>query len=271
MSTVKGGCEIRIGTSGWHYKHWRGPFYPTDLPSSRMLSFYLNYFDTVEINNSFYHLPLADTFRNWQRQAEPGVRFAVKGSRYLTHMKKLKDPKAGLRRFFALVDLLGTKLGPVLFQLPPHWGCNASRLAEFLRALPRRHRYSFELRDPSWHVPEIYDLLARHNAAFCIYELAGFRSPTRLTADFAYVRLHGPGQKAYQGSYSYAALRSWHDRICRWQSELKAVYVYFDNDQRGYAAANALTLRKYVGDISQVDKNVKASTLTSRKQLSLSY
>ncbi len=139
----------------------------------------------------------------------------------------------------------------MLFQLPPHWGRNASRLAEFLRTLPRRHRYSFELRDPSWHVPEIYDLLSRHNAAFCIYELAGFRSPTRLTADFVYVRLHGPNPKAYQGCYNQAALRGWRDRIRKWQSELKAVYVYFDNDQRGYAAANALTLRRYMRDPAQ--------------------
>src|SRR5207245_11639239 len=121
MRAVKAGCEIRIGTSGWHYKHWRGPFYPANLPSSRMLPFYLNYFDTVEINNSFYHLPLANTFRNWRRQAEAGLRFAVKGSRYLSHMKKLKDPEAGLRRFFALVDLVGTTLGLGLRQSRTPW------------------------------------------------------------------------------------------------------------------------------------------------------
>src|SRR2546430_13324155 len=123
MRAVKAGCEIRIGTSGWHYKHWRGPFYPANLPSSRMLPFYLNYFDTVEINNSFYHLPLANTFRNWRRQAEAGVRFAVKGSRYLTHMKKLKDPEAGLRRFFSPRDPPGTKPGPPLFHPPSPSGC----------------------------------------------------------------------------------------------------------------------------------------------------
>jgi uncharacterized protein YecE (DUF72 family) len=246
VSTARARAEVRIGTSGWHYKHWHGPFYPVDLPASRMLAFYLDHFDSVEINNSFYRLPLASTFESWGRQATPGFCFAVKASRYLTHMKKLKDPQAGLQRFLPLVELLGNKLGPILFQLPPRWSCNAPRLAEFLRALPPQHRYSFELRDPSWHCPEIYELLARYNAAFCIYELAGFKSPTRLTADFTYVRLHGPAIKAYQGSYDSAALTMWRDRIWKWQSELKAVYVYFDNDQSGYAVQNALQLQNLV-------------------------
>jgi len=145
-----------------------------------------------------------------------------------------------------LVELLGDKLGPILFQLPPHWSCDASRLAQFLRALPRRHRYSFEFRDPTWHCQEIYELLERHNAAFCLYELAGFRSPARVTADFTYVRLHGPAIQAYQGSYDSAALHRWCDRIWKWQSELKGVYVYFDNDQSGYAVQNALQLKNLV-------------------------
>jgi uncharacterized protein YecE (DUF72 family) len=246
VKTVKGRGDVRIGTSGWHYKHWHGPFYPIDLPSSRMLAFYLDHLNTVEINNSFYRLPLASTFETWRRQTPPDFCFAVKASRYLTHMKKLRDPEAALERFLPLVELLGDKLGPVLFQLPPHWRCDTDRLLQFLRALPRRHRYSFEFRDPTWHRQEIYELLERHNAAFCMYELAGFRSPTRVTADFAYVRLHGPATKAYQGSYDSAALTMWRDRIWKWQSELKAVYVYFDNDQSGYAVQNALQLKNLV-------------------------
>ena len=243
-------CDIRIGTSGWHYKHWRGPFYPDGLPSSRMFEFYLDHFDTVEINNSFYRLPLASTFHHWRRLAPPGFCFAVKASRYLTHMKKLKDPAAALQRFFPLVDLLGDRLGPILFQLPPHWKCDTGRLAEFLLALPDRYRYSFELRDPSWHVSEVYDLLGSHNASFCIYELAGFRSPIRLTADFTYVRLHGPTNNAYQASYKSAALKMWRDRIRKWRSDLKAIYVYFDNDQSGYAVSNALQLKKMIRESS---------------------
>ena len=211
-----------------------------------MFQFYLGHFDTVEINNSFYRLPSASTFDNWRRLAPPDFCFAVKASRYLTHMKKLKDPAPALQRFLPLVELLGDKLGPILFQLPPRWSCNTGRLEEFLGTLPDRYRYSFECRDPSWHVPEVYELLAHYNAAFCIYELAGFRSPIRLTADFTYVRLHGPTNKAYQGSYAPAALRVWSNRIRKWRSELKSVYVYFDNDQSGYAVANALQLKKMI-------------------------
>jgi uncharacterized protein YecE (DUF72 family) len=222
-----------------------------------MFQFYLKHFDTVEINNSFYRLPLASTFENWRSLAGPDFRFAVKASRYLTHMKKLKDPAAALERFFPLVDLLGETLGPILFQLPPHWNCDTERLADFLGALPDRYRYSFELRDPSWHVPQVYELLAQHNAAFCIYELAGFRSPIRFTTDFTYVRLHGPTDKAYQGSYDISALKTWSNRICKWQTELKAIYVYFDNDQSGYAVSNAMQLKKMVHQHSPSPFNIR--------------
>jgi uncharacterized protein YecE (DUF72 family) len=239
-------CDIRIGTSGWHYAHWRGPYYPEDLPASKMLAFYLGDFDTVEINNSFYHLPARSTFEAWRAATPPGFVFAVKGSRYLTHMKKLKDPDDAIGRFFESAVGLGKKLGPVLFQLPPHWRCNTERLELFLRALPRRHRYAFEFREPSWHCSDVFDVLRRHDAALCTYHLAGFEAPRDLTADFAYVRLHGPGAK-YQGSYDRASLRAWARQIDRWSATLRAVYVYFDNDQAGYAAQNARTLRELVG------------------------
>jgi uncharacterized protein YecE (DUF72 family) len=210
-----------------------------------MLSWYAARFDTVELNNTFYHLPTRTALAQWHDGTPPNFCFAVKGSRYLTHMRKLNEPKSGLNRFLPLIEHLGQKLGPILFQLPPRWKCNPDRLEGFLKTLPQTHRYGFELRDPSWHVPEIYCLLERHNAAFCIYELAGVRSPLLVTADFTYVRLHGPG-KAYQGSYRRSALRAWAARIDEWRSSLKAVYFYFDNDQAGYAAQNALTLRGLV-------------------------
>jgi uncharacterized protein YecE (DUF72 family) len=235
-----GQCDLLIGTSGWHYKHWLGPFYPADLPVPEMLSFYQQHFDTVEVNNSFYHLPLESTFENWRRRTAPGFCFAVKASRYLTHMKRLKDAEAGLQRFLSRAELLGSKLGPILFQLPPRWPCDVERLGKFLEALPRRHRYSFEFRDPSWHVPKIYDLLAHHQAAFCIYDSEAFRSPKVLTAEFTYVRFHGPGQ------YRPAALASWGDQIIKWERELKKIYVYFNNDQAGFAIENALQLRNWV-------------------------
>jgi len=245
-------CEFRIGTSGWHYGHWRGPFYPRDLPAARMLDFYARRFDSVEINNSFYRLPTAETFAAWRDAAPPGFLFAVKASRYLTHMKKLKEPEQGLERLLPRVEVLRKKLGPVLFQLPPFWDLNLDRLAAFLDALPRTHRYAFEFRHPAWHQAPVYELLARHNAAYCIYELAGFRSPVQVTAGFAYVRLHGPEGK-YAGRYSPAALRFWARHIEEWRQRLKAVYVYFDNDQAGYAAPNAAELKAMAGEAPAAD------------------
>jgi uncharacterized protein YecE (DUF72 family) len=238
--------RVHIGTSGWHYKHWCGPFYPAEQRAAGMLSFYVQQFDTVEINNSFYRLPSPAALENWREQTPPNFCFAVKASRFMTHMKKLKDPGPALANFLPRVQLLGKKLGPIVFQLPPKWLCNAERLEAFLRALPRKQRYAFELRNATWHNDTVYDLLRRYNAAFCIYELAGFESSREITADFTYVRLHGPGG-AYQGSYSRDRLTAWSRQIRRWQNTLNAVYVYFDNDQSGFAAHNALELNKLVG------------------------
>lgn len=238
-------AAVHIGTSGWHYKHWRGPFYPEKLSAAAMLEFYTRHFRTVEVNNSFYRLPPETALDDWRDSTPRDFRFSVKGSRYLTHMKKLKDPEPGIARFFERVDRLQKKLGPVVFQLPPGWEVNAERLDGFLNALPRGHRYAFELRNPTWHTPEVLDILRRHKAAFCIFEIAGMRTGFPLTANFTYVRLHGPGG-AYQGSYSAAALREWAARIRAWQKELSAVYIYFDNDQAGYAAENAASLQRLV-------------------------
>jgi uncharacterized protein YecE (DUF72 family) len=235
--------EIRIGTSGWHYQHWRGPFYPERFPASRMLEFYTERFDTVELNNTFYRLPSENAVRAWRDSTPDGFVFAVKGSRFLTHMKKLKDPEAGLERFFERADLLGPKLGPVLFQLPPFWELDEDRLSAFIRALPPGGRYAFEFRNPTWHVTPVYDLLAKNNAAFCPFDLAGYQSPVEITASWTYIRLHGPGGR-YQGSYSEDALAGWGRRIEQWRKRLDAVFVYFDNDMAGFAPANASTLKR---------------------------
>lgn len=234
--------QVSIGTSGWSYRHWRGPFYPADLPPDEWLAYYSKRFDTVELNNTFYRLPTADAVDAWRTTTPRGFQFAVKGSRFLTHMKKLGDPRAGLQRFLPLAERLTPKLGPILFQLPPHWRCNLDRLRGFLEALPTTHDYAFELRDPSWLVPPVYQLLSRHNAALCIYQLAGFQSPLELTADFTYIRLHGPEGK-YAGDYTPAMLRAWARRIATWRHRLRRVFVYFDNDQKGFAVKNALMLK----------------------------
>ncbi len=237
--------RIRIGTSGWHYGHWRGPFYPTKMKSEQMLDFYCQQLATVEINNSFYHLPAKETFRQWRRRTPAPFLFTVKGSRYITHMKKLKDPKPALRKFLSHARELGPKLGPVLFQLPPRWGRDPGRLKDYLAALPKKHRYAFEFRDPSWFHREIYALLERYHAAFCVFDLAGQRSPQPLTADFAYLRLHGPAAQAYAGRYTRTQLRGWLRSCRRWLAEgARQVFVYFDNDQAGYAALNALELAR---------------------------
>jgi uncharacterized protein YecE (DUF72 family) len=239
-------CDVRIGTSGWHYKHWMGRYYPAGLKPREMLSFYARTFDTVEINNSFYRLPTEQAVADWRLTAPEGFVFAVKGSRFLTHMKKLKDPEAGLDRFLPVVEGLKEKLGPIVFQLPPRWHVNLERLADFLRALPRDHRFAFELRDPTWHTEAVAGLLREHNAAFCAFDIAGFRSPTWVTADFAYVRLHGPTEHAYRGAYSDDLLREWAGRIREWRERLAAVYLYFDNDDAAFAVDDARRLREMV-------------------------
>ena len=235
--------NLRIGTSGWHYKHWVGNFYPVKCPAAKMFAHYFEQFDTVEINNSFYMLPKTERLECWRDVTPKNFEFAIKASRFLTHNKKLKEPENALNNFLPRAEALGQKLGPILFQLPPKWKVNIDRLREFLDALPSYHRYTFEFRETSWLKPETYELLRKHNAAFCIYELAGFHSPIEITADWTYIRLHGPGGK-YQGSYPDKTLRDWADRIAQWSDKLRACYLYFDNDQAGYAAQNALTLKK---------------------------
>ena len=243
--------HVRIGTSGWHYKHWRGPYYPPSVPPRAMLNYYARDFDTVEVNNSFYRLPAAATFDAWRKSTPAAFSFAVKGSRYLTHRKKLLDPKPALDRLMEAAEGLGRKLGPILFQLPPNWQCNPDRLQAFLRSLSSGPRYSIEFRDQSWHNSQVFQLLRDHNVAFCIYELGGVRSPIEVTADFVYVRLHGPGNK-YQGDYSTETLKSWAAHIERWIDSSRDVYVYFDNDQAGYAVKNARELKQRLGRKSEI-------------------
>jgi uncharacterized protein YecE (DUF72 family) len=209
-----------------------------------MLRFYTEHFDAVELNSTFYKLASPGAAADWSAQTPRGFLFTAKGSRFITHMKKLRDAALAVSRYFERLQPLGRKLGPIVFQLPPHWAVSPDRLADFLDVLPRGHRYAFEFRDPSWHVPEVYALLRRHRAAFCIYDLAGFQSPLEITSDFTYVRLHGPGAK-YQGRYEEPQLREWAGRLRQWN--LKSSYVFFDNDQAAYAAWNAKLLRDLVG------------------------
>jgi uncharacterized protein YecE (DUF72 family) len=212
-----------------------------------MFQIYTKHFDTVELNNSFYRLPSVETFREWRDAAPRNFLFAVKASRFITHNLKLKNPRNALDNILSRAEALEQKLGPLLFQLPPRWSKNIERLDEFLSVLPRYHQYVFEFREPSWHSEDVYAVLRKHNAAYCIHEIAGFQTRLTLTADFTYVRLHGPGAGKYEGSYTEAQLKNWARQITRWSATLKAVYIYFDNDQAGFAPKNAISLKQLVG------------------------
>lgn len=237
--------KIYIGTSGWHYKHWMGTFYPPGLKSKDFTRYYLKFFGSVEINNSFYRLPSAQTFASWRASVPADFVFAVKASRFITHMKKLSDPHLSIARFFENVHALEENLGPILFQLPPGFGVSMYKLEDFLKALPPYYRYTFEFRHHSWYHPSVLELLQRYNVAFCIYELEWHMSPIAVTSNFVYVRLHGPEGK-YAGSYSESALSWWANKSLEWQAQGLDVYIYFDNDQLGYAAHNAKRLQELV-------------------------
>lgn len=232
---------IRIGTSGWSYDSWTDRFYGGNPEGRHLLELYAETFDTVEINNTFYNLPSQKSVLHWAELTDDNFLFAVKASRYITHMKKLKYPEQTTGRFFAAIEPLGEKIGPILFQLPPRWNIDVERLEGFLRHLPEGYRYTFEFRDKSWLTEEIYDLLRRYNVALCVYHLAGFLSPEVFTADFTYLRLHGPGGK-YKGSYDDKTLTTYAEKFADWAAGGRDVYCYFDNDEKSYAARDARTL-----------------------------
>ncbi|MBN1192001.1 MAG: DUF72 domain-containing protein [Dehalococcoidales bacterium] len=235
--------SIHIGTSGWHYQHWKGPFYPESMPDEQLLEYYRNHFQTVEINNTFYQLPERETLAKWRDTVPEGFIFSVKACRYITHMKKLKDPDKVISTLTGRIEVLGRKSGPVLFQLPPRWRLNLERLKSFLKALPVEYRYAFEFRDMSWFTERTEEALAEKGAAFCIYDFEHRRSPLSVTADFVYVRLHGP-DGAYQGEYDNGVLSNWAEQFSLWAGQGKEIFCYFDNDGKGYAVRNASTLKE---------------------------
>lgn len=234
--------RLRIGTSGWAYPHWRGPFYPLDLPQDAWLDYYSRHFDTVELNRSFYRLPSPEASAAWAATTPEGFCFTVKASRYLTHMKKLKDPREPLSRLLASVAPLGEKRGPLLYQLPPRWRYDGDRLARFLACLPPDMRHVLEFRDPSWFNPEAYRLLERHGVALCVVSFPGLPVVWQATAGFTYLRLHG-ATRAYDYRYTPAELAVWAAGILRHLDRGRDAYVYFDNDVHAYAVSNAKALR----------------------------
>lgn len=239
-------ADIHIGTSGWNYEHWEGPFYPEDLSKSEWLNHYQGQFNTVEVNNTFYNLPDPETLEEWKNGVSDNFTFAAKANRYITHMKKLNEPEESLEKMFRVFDAFGEKLKPVLFQLPPNWNFNEDRLTEFLELIPDEQLTTFEFRDQSWMNDRAFSILKENGAAFCMYDLAGYQSPMEVTADFVYVRLHGPSDQKYKGKYEKDQLAWWADRLKEWKDQDLDVYLYFDNDERGFAPRNALELKEMV-------------------------
>ena len=233
--------EYYIGTSGWHYDHWKGLFYPEKLAKPKWLEFYAQHFTTVELNNSFYRLPSETAFVNWRELSPKGFVFAVKVSRFITHMKRLKNVEEPLQNFLSRADFLQDKLGPLLYQLPPNMKRNDETLEAFLSMLPCQYHHVLEFRHESWIDDGVFEVLRRHNVGLCVFDMPDFTCPLVATADFAYVRFHGSAG-LYASCYSDEELSSWAKRIAKLETNLNTVYIYFNNDAEGYAVKNAKTI-----------------------------
>jgi uncharacterized protein YecE (DUF72 family) len=246
--------ELRVGCSGWNYQHWRGPVYPESLPARQWFAHYSTLFDTVEINNTFYRLPESSTFAAWNDQAPERFLYALKASRFLTHLKRLRDPEEPVLRFFERACRLGHHLGPVLYQLPGNFHIDLDRLGNLLAILPRTLgeagglpsklpvRHVFEFRHPSWYVRDTLDLLRSHSAVMCLHDKLGSAVFEPLDTPFLYVRFHGPGGR-YFGRYDRQRLEWWAAVLTeRWRAG-RDVFAYFNNDPEGMAVLNASELK----------------------------
>lgn len=237
-----------IGTSGWHYEHWRGTFYPQELPKTKWLEFYANHFTTVELNNSFYRLPSEAAFANWRSSTPDNFTFAVKVSRFITHLKRLKDTSDAVNTFISRAKILGEKLGPLLYQLPPSMHRNDTVLESFLSTLPQDLKHVFEFRHQSWLEENVFQILRKYNVGFCVFDMPDVNCPLVATTDFAYIRFHG-STGLYSSNYSDEELASWAKRLAKLSANLKSTYIYFNNDAEGFAISNARTLRSFLETI----------------------
>jgi uncharacterized protein YecE (DUF72 family) len=239
---------VHVGCSGWVYSHWRELFYPKEVPQRAWLAYYAEHFDTVEINNTFYRLPKESAAEGWVEQSPPGFEFAVKVSRYMSHIKRLTMVEAGLKRFYEPLRPLtqSGKLGPLLWQFPPNFHRDLERLSESLKALDQG-RHAFEFRHESWFTDEVYELLGEHDIALVIGDEASrwVSTPHVRTADWTYVRFHH-GSRGRHGNYSESEIDSWARRIAQWRRDTE-VFAYFNNDWQGYALRNAMLLKKKLG------------------------
>ena len=231
--------EIRVGCSGWSYAHWRKRFYPEKLPAREHFAFYAQHFNTVELNNSFYRQPTRERFVSWAEQAPPDFLFAVKGSRYVTHIRRLAVEPKSIDLVVDAARGLGAKLGPILFQLQANFHLDLERLQRFVGLLPADARFTLEFRHDSWLVPAVFDLLQAHRIALCIPDHPKMPKSFEITSDFTYIRMHLPPSGL---GYGERALQPWADRVIGWQRGNLDVFVYFNNDMEGHAIKDARTL-----------------------------
>ena len=238
-----------VGCSGWHYEHWRGLYYPQDLAKPKWLSFYAQQFDTVELNNSFYRVPSEKAFNTWQDSTPDNFVFAVKASRFITHIKRLKNLDSAVENFVSRARLLKEKLGPLLYQLPPSMKRNDELLESFLYTLRSEYQHVVEFRHESWIDERVFDILRRHSVGLCVFDMPGFGCPLVATSDFAYVRFHG-SEGLYSSSYSDEELARWAQRIARLGETVRVSYIYFNNDAEAFAVKNAATLRNLLQSLS---------------------
>ena len=257
---------VLIGTSGWQYAEWRGRFYPRRMPQAQWLRHYAQHFRTVEVNNAFYRLPEIETFTRWRESTPDDFVIGVKASRYLTHVRRLRDPAEPVERLMSRARCLGEKLGPVLLQLPPNFRADLAALRATLEAFPSAVRVAFEPRHESWHCDAAFELLAEFGAAFCLTDTRGRSEPIRRTAGWGYVRFH-EGRAAPTPCYGPAALQTWARRLADLWDEGDDVYVYFNNDRGGCAVRDAhrfaLAVRK-VGLVPSRVPGARQASLTLR-------
>lgn len=237
--------QYYVGTSGWHYDHWRYLFYPDKLPKAKWLEFYSRHFTTVELNNSFYRLPSEEAFAAWRNSSPANFTFAVKVSRFITHIKRLKNIEQPVGTFLDRAKILKPKLGPLLYQLPPNMHRNDDRLESFLSLLPRGLKHVLEFRHESWLDDGVFEILRRYNAGLCVFDMPDLSCPLVATADFAYIRFHG-STGLYSSCYSDEELADWAKRLAGLAPEVKEVYIYFNNDAEAFAVRNAITLGGYL-------------------------
>jgi uncharacterized protein YecE (DUF72 family) len=234
--------KLSIGTSGWTYNDWRRRFYPEHIPRKDWLSWYAQQFPTTEVNGSFYRTPSCEAVQQWRDRTPANFRFAWKASKFITHWKRLTERSVNsIELMESRLQILGKKCGPVLFQLPPQFCANRDRLANFINLLPATYRYAFEFRHASWYEDPILELLHDHDIALCLSDHHDAPSPWIVTARHVYVRGHGPGGR-YRGTYPEPTLESWAAHIEIWRNAKRAVYVYFDNDQKSAAPKDAKRL-----------------------------